>query len=50
MGLLTKLFGSRKAAKSGQSIQEVEVHFAYGSTNFQHVYSLGDKIQLAIAG
>jgi hypothetical protein len=49
MGLLSKLFGSKNAEKSGQSVQEVEVHFAYGSTNFQYVYSLGDKIQLAIA-
>src|SRR5258708_22381086 len=48
MGLLSKLFGSRNAAKSGPPIQEVEVHFAYGSTNFQYVYSLGDKIQVAI--
>ncbi len=29
--------------------QEVEVHFAYGSTNFQHVYALGDLLQTAIA-
>jgi hypothetical protein len=49
MGLLSKLFGSRNIAKGGPSPQEVEVHFAYGSTNFQYVYSLGDKIQLAIA-
>src|ERR1700720_4911843 len=45
MGLLSKLFGS----KNGPPEQEVEVHIAYGSTNFQYVYSLGDKIQLAIA-
>lgn len=45
MGLLSKLFGS----KDGPPKQEVEVHFAYGSTNFQYVYSLGDEIQLAIA-
>jgi len=49
MGLLSKLFGSRNAAKSGPSAQEVEVHFEYGSTNFQYVYSLGDQIQSAIA-
>jgi hypothetical protein len=48
MGLLSRLFGSRNAAKKGASEQEVEVRFAYGSTNFQHVYSLGDKIRLAI--
>jgi hypothetical protein len=49
MGLLSKLFGSRSVATSGPPRQEVEVHFAYGSTNFQYVYSLGDQIQLAIA-
>ena len=49
MGLLSKLFGSRNAAKDGPSEQEVEVHFAYGSTNFQYVYSLGDEIQTAVA-
>ena len=49
MGLLSKLFGARGAAKNGSSQQEVEIHFAYGSTNFQHAYALGDKIQLAVA-
>ena len=49
MGLLSKLFGSRNATKNGSPEQEVEVHFAYGSTNFQYVYSLGDEIQTAIA-
>ncbi len=49
MSLLSKLFGSRNAAKDGPSEQEVEIHFAYGSTNFQYAYALGDKIQRAIA-
>src|ERR1700688_18748 len=49
MGLLSKLFGSRNAGKGGPSEQEVEVHFAYGSTNFQYVYSLGDELQSAFA-
>lgn len=49
MGLLSKLFGSRNAAKNGPSDQEVEVHFEYGSTNFQYVYALGDKLRLTIA-
>jgi hypothetical protein len=48
MGLFSKLFGSGNAAKNGSSAQEVEVHFEYGSTNFQYVYALGDQIQLAI--
>jgi hypothetical protein len=48
MGLFSKLFGSKNAAKNGSSAQEVEVHFEYGSTNFQYVYALGDQIQLAI--
>jgi hypothetical protein len=49
MGLFSKLFGSKSGAKSGSSHQEVEIHFEYGSTNFQHVYALGDEIQNAIA-
>jgi hypothetical protein len=48
MGLLSKLFGSKNAEKESPSAQEVEVHFAYGSTNFQHVYALGDELQNAI--
>jgi hypothetical protein len=48
MGLLAKLFGSRSDEKSGSSAQEVEVYFAYGSTNFQYVYALGDQLQSAI--
>jgi hypothetical protein len=49
MGLLSKLFGSRNAVKGGSPAHEVEVFFAYGSTNFQYVYALGDQIQIAIA-
>jgi hypothetical protein len=49
MGLLSRLFGSKNVGKDGATEQEVEVHFVYGSTNFQYVYSLGDEIQLAIA-
>jgi len=49
MGLLSRLFGSKNSGKNGSSEQEVEVHFAYGSTNFQHVYALGDLLQNAIA-
>ena len=48
MGLLSKLFGSKDAGKNASTEQEVEVHFAYGSTNFQHVYALGDEIQNAV--
>jgi hypothetical protein len=48
MGLLSKLFGSKDSEKSGPPAQEVEVYFAYGSTNFQYVYALGDQLQLAI--
>jgi hypothetical protein len=49
MGLLSKLFGSKGARNSETNQQEVEVHFAYGSTNFQFVYALGDQIQLAVS-
>jgi hypothetical protein len=49
MGLLSKLFGSKNAEQGERLAQEVEVYFEYGSTNFQHVYALGDQIQVAIA-
>jgi hypothetical protein len=48
MGLLARLFGTRNADQGDGTEQEVEVHFAYGSTNFQYVYALGDQIQLAV--
>jgi hypothetical protein len=49
MGLLAKLFGSKEARSGGKAEQEVEVHFEYGSTNFQLVYALGDQIESAVA-
>jgi hypothetical protein len=49
MGLFAKLFGSKAAHNGGSAEQEVEVHFEYGSTNFQLVYALGDQIQAALA-
>ncbi len=48
MGLLSKLFGSRDKSKNGSSRQEVEIFFEYGSTNFQHVYALGDQLHIAV--
>jgi hypothetical protein len=49
MGLLSRLFGSKNEDKSGPAEQEVEVHFEYGSTNFQFVYALGDQIRSTVA-
>ena len=49
MGLLSKLFGSKKDDKKGPPEQEVEVYFSYGSTNFQHLYALEDLIRHSIA-
>jgi len=49
MGLLSKLFGSNQDVKKGPPEQEVEVHFSYGSTNFQHVYALEDLVRHAIS-
>jgi hypothetical protein len=49
MGLLSKIFGSRKDVPAGPPVQEVEVHFSYGSTNFQHVYALEDVLRHAIS-
>jgi hypothetical protein len=48
MGLLSKIFSSKKSAPTDSPAQEVEVHFAYGSTNFQHLYALEDVIRHAL--
>ena len=48
MGLLSKIFGGKKRAAKGPPVQEVEVHFSYGSTNFQHLYAVEDLVQHAI--
>jgi hypothetical protein len=49
MGVLSKLFGSRKPEQKGPSQHEVVVHFSYGSRNFQHVFALEDSLRIAIA-
>jgi hypothetical protein len=49
MGLISRLFGAKKNAKQGPPAQEVEVHFFYGSTNFQHLYALDDALRRAIS-
>jgi hypothetical protein len=48
MGLLSKLFGSKKDSKKGPPEQELEVHFSYGSTSLQHLYALEDLVRTAI--
>ena len=49
MGLLSKLFGSRKPGEKGPPEHAVIVHFYYGSTNLQHVYALEDQLRTAIS-
>ena len=49
MGILSKLFGSKKHVSKVPSQQEVIVYFSYGSTNFQHLYSLEDSLRIAIS-
>src|ERR1700685_4252388 len=49
MSLLSKLFGSKAEVKKGPPQQEVEVHFSYGSTNFQHLYALEDVLRRTVA-
>ncbi|HVA93427.1 MAG TPA: hypothetical protein VNI36_00850 [Candidatus Dormibacteraeota bacterium] len=46
MGLLSKLLGATN--KKVTPDHEVEVHFAYGSTNYQHLFALEDLIRTAI--
>ena len=48
MGLLSKLFHSKSSAGGSPSTQEVSVHFAYGSTNFQILYALQDQLESAL--
>ena len=48
MGLLSRLFHSKSSAGKAPSLQEVAIHFAYGSTNFQHLYSVQDKLEHAV--
>ncbi len=48
MGLLSRLFGSKDGEKGDPSEQEVEVHFAYGSTNFQHVRVWGPACRMPL--
>ena len=49
MGLFSKIFGSKKSKPAGPPAQEIEVHFSYGSTNFQHLFALEDVLQQAIS-
>ena len=48
MGLLSKLFRSKKNVPKGPPEHEVVVHFFYGSTNYQHMYALEDTIRNTI--
>jgi len=49
MGLWSKLFRSSEKTKKNPSKQEVEVYFAYGSTNFQHVYAFEEQLLTAVS-
>jgi hypothetical protein len=49
MGLLSKIFERKESSAPSPAVQEVEVHFSYGSTNFQHLYALEDVIRHAIS-
>ena len=49
MDLLSKLFGPKESPKKGPPEQEVEVHFFYGSTNYQHLFALEDVLRLTVA-
>jgi hypothetical protein len=49
MGLISRLFGAKKNAKQGPPPQEVELHFFYGSTNFQYLFALDDVLRHAIS-
>jgi hypothetical protein len=48
MGWLSRLFRAKSGAGRRAMEQEVEIRFAYGSTNFQYVYALGDQLRIAV--
>lgn len=49
MGLISKLFGAKKNAEQRPAAHEVEVHFFYGSTNFQYLFALDDVLRHSIS-
>jgi hypothetical protein len=49
MGLFSKLFAKKKDVSKRPPQHEVEVHFLYGSTNFQHLYALEDQLRTVIS-
>ena len=49
MGLLSRLFGSRKPVRKGPPEHAVIIHFSYGSTNLQYVFALEDLLRSAIS-
>jgi hypothetical protein len=49
MSWLAKIFGRNDSRKKGPPEQEVEVHFSYGSTNYQHLFALEDVLRHTIA-
>ena len=49
MSLFSRIFGSQKSTRQSPLVQDVEVHFSYGSTNFQHLFALEDFLGQAIA-
>ena len=49
MGVLSKLLGTKNAARNVRPREEVIVHFSYGSMNLQHLYALEDSLRMAIS-
>jgi len=49
MSLFSRIFRHPKNARENPPVQDVEVHFCYGSTNFQHLFALEDFLGQAIA-
>ena len=49
MSLLSRIFGSKNNARQSPPVQDVEVHFSYGSKNFQHLYALEEVLGQAIS-
>ena len=44
MDWLSRFFNKTNNEPKGPPVQEVEVHFSYGSTNLQYLYALDDVL------
>ena len=49
MDWLSRFFNKTNKEPKGPPVQEVEVHFSYGSTNLQYLFALDDVLRHSIS-